>query len=289
VIVTLVDLAATRGKDVGRSVVHGWGRVTSTQRVLPNALIVGAQRCGTTALFRAVTAHPGASGPVVRKGVHYFDVDYTHPLEWYQGFFPLRATASRGVPAGQSPVVLEASPYYMFHPAVPGRIAKDLPGVKVVALLRDPVSRAHSAYKHEYSRGFETLSFVDALAAEDDRLAGEEEKLVSDPGYVSFAHQHQAYLARGRYTEQLERLEKAIGRDRILVLDSSEYFRQPDEGLHQVLEFLGLPPIPHEEVFRNESTGSGIDPDLRRRLGEQMAPHDERLRDWLGWTPSWMR
>ena len=286
----LKDQASTSAKSVGRRVAHGWGQVTSGQRALPNTLIVGAQRCGTTGLFRALSAHPSVFGPNLRKGVHYFDVDYTHPLSWYRGWFPLQATVTRRVPAGQEPVVIEASPYYMFHPAVPARIAHDLPDVRVLVLLRDPVSRAFSAYKHEFARGFESMPFEEALAAEPDRLAGEGEKLLADPAYVSFSHQHQAYLARGRYAEQLERLGATIGRDRILVLDSTDYFKRPDEGLSQVLDFLGLSAIPHSEVFRNESSGaSDLDAGVKRRLRAAMRDDDERLRDWLGWTPSWMK
>lgn len=285
----LKDELTTRGKDATRQAAHQWGQVTSGRRVLPNTLIVGTQRGGTTALFRALAAHPSVFEPVLRKGVHYFDVDYTHPLDWYRGHFPLEATVSRRAPAGTPPVVLEASPYYMFHPAVPGRIAQDLPGVRVLVLLRDPVSRAFSAYKHEYARGFETLSFEDALVAEDERLQGESEKLLADPSYVSPSHQHQAYLSRGRYAEQLERLEGAIGRDHVLVLDSARYFRAPNEGLAQVLDFLGLPAIRHSDVFRNESQGAPeLDAGLRSRLRAAMRDEDDRLQEWLGWTPSWL-
>ncbi len=286
----LYEEASTRARNGMRGVVHGWGRATSGRRVLPNTLIVGTQRGGTTALFRALAMHPSVFGPVLRKGVHYFDVAYTHPIDWYRSWFPLQATVRRRALPSTTPVVLEASPYYMFHPAAPARIAQDLPDVRVLALLRDPVSRAFSAYKHEYARGFETLSFEDALAAEDDRLDGETDRLLSDPGYVSLSHQHHGYLGRGRYAQQLERLEQHVGRDRILVLDSAEYFRRPQEGLAQVLEFLDLPLIEHGEVFRNESAArSDLDPALRRRISESLASDDQRLRDWLGWEPSWMR
>lgn len=286
----LKEQMSDRAREATRRAVHGWGRATSGRRSLPNTLIVGTQRGGTTALFRALSAHPGVFTAAFRKGVHYFDVAYTNPLEWYQGWFPLQATVDRVASPEQKPAVLEASPYYMFHPAVPARIARDLPDVRVLVLLRDPVSRAFSAYKHESARGFEKLSFEDALAAEDDRLGPEAEKLLRDPGYVSFSHQHHGYLSRGRYADQLERLEREIGRDRMLVLDSADYFQEPGDGLVQVLEFLKLPAIEHSDVFRNESSGqSDLDPQLSHRLRDSMAADDERLRAWLGWTPSWMR
>ncbi len=70
-------------------------------------------------------------------------------------------------------------------------------------LLRNPVTRAHSHWRHEVALGREPLSFEDAIAAEPERLAGEHQRLLDDPSYRSFAHQHHSYLARGRYAEQL--------------------------------------------------------------------------------------
>ena len=279
-----------RAKEAGRAVLHRWGGLTQSRRALPNVLIVGAQRCGTTGLFRAMIDHPEVHGPVYKKGVHYFDVAYTEPLTWYRGHFPLTSTVDRSSSNGTQPVVVEASPYYMFHPAAPARIAADLPGVRVIALLRDPVDRALSAHKHEVARGFETLSFEDAIAAEDQRLAGVEERLIADPSFVSPAHQHQAYLARGRYVDQLQRMERALGRDRMLVLDSDRYFADPDQVLAEVYDFVELPRRAHPAVFRNESSGSSaMDPQLRAELADRMRPYDQRLSEWLGWTPSWMQ
>ena len=99
----------------------------------------------------------------------------------------------------------------MFHPLAGERIRRDLPGVKLLVLVRDPVERAYSAHAHELARGYETEPFERALELEDQRLAGEAERIVAQPGYLSHSHQHHAYLARGRYADQLERLDKLLG------------------------------------------------------------------------------
>ena len=70
------------------------------------------------------------------------------------------------------PITGESSPYYLFHPLAAERIARDLPDVRLVVLLRDPVERAYSAYTHERARGFETETFARALELEPERLAG---------------------------------------------------------------------------------------------------------------------
>ena len=99
----------------------------------------------------------------------------------------------------------------MFHPLAADRIAADLPGVRLLVLVRDPVERAYSAHAHERARGFETEPFERALELEPARLAGEAERIAAEPGYLSASHQHHAYRARGRYVEQL-RAAGAAGR-----------------------------------------------------------------------------
>src|SRR5690606_1705482 len=132
---------------------------------------------------------------------------------------------SRARRTGMPVVACESSPYYMFHPLAAERFARDLDGVRVVVMLRDPVERAYSAFTHERARGFETApDFETALALEEERLAGEVDRMRADPTYVSRHHQHNAYVARGRYVEQLERLEELLGRDRIHVVDSGDFF-----------------------------------------------------------------
>ena len=156
------------------------GRLTHRVRMLPGFLIVGAQRCGTTSMYRTLSQHPAILKAVLHKGVHYFDTGYDHGLGWYQGHFPLRARAALVRRAtGEVPLTFESSPYYMFNPLAAERISRDLPEVKLLVLVRDPVERAYSAHAHELARGFETEPFERALELEDQRLAGEAERIVS--------------------------------------------------------------------------------------------------------------
>jgi hypothetical protein len=285
---TRVPLGAQR---LARRVTRSGGRLTSGLRMTPSFLIVGAQRCGTTSMYKTVTAHPCVLPAVLHKGVHYFDTSYDKGASWYRGHFPLEATARRVARStGAAVVTGESSPYYMFHPLAGERIARDLPGVRVVVLLRDPVERAHSAHAHESARGFETEPFERAVALEPERLAGEEERLRADPGYRSHAHQHQAYVTRGRYVHQLERLEGLFGRDRMYVIDSGDLFTDAEPVLAGLFAFLGVPPWrPSSFEQHNARPRSSLDEALRRRLRDGYAADDERLAAWLGRPPSWRR
>ena len=275
----------------GQVATLGAGRLTSGGRMLPGLLICGAQRCGTTSMYRSLSQHPAVLKPVLHKGVHYFDTGYGHGPRWYAAHFPLRLTAARAARrTGLRSVTFESSPYYLFHPLAATRIASDLPGVKILVLLRDPVERAYSAHAHELARGFETEPFEAALELEDARVAGEAERLATDPTYLSVSYQHHAYVRRGRYIEQLERLERLFGRERLHVVDSEDFFTEPEPVWAGVLDFLGLP-WPRLPAFdrHNARPRSPMPQSLRRRLDESFLPYDERLAEWWGRTPSWRR
>jgi len=271
---------------------RSYGRLTAAGRMLPSFLICGGQRCGTTSLYRALATHPAVLKAVLHKGVHYFDTGYHRGPAWYRGHFPPRRTAARvaqrwGVPAQ----AFESSPYYMYHPLAVARIARELPEVKLVVLVRDPVERAYSQHAHELARGFETEpSFGAALALEPQRLHGEEERLRADPAYYSFGHQHHAYRGRGEYARFLTAMAEHIGRDRIHVVESERFFSAPEPAYDGVLAFLGLPRLGGYPDFARHNArprSAPLDAALRAELTAYYAPHDERLAGWLGRTPVW--
>ncbi len=268
-----------------QAVTVGVGRVTSGARMTPDFLIIGGQRCGTTSMYRTLAQHPNVLKAVKHKGVHYFDTDYGRGMAWYRAHFPLERTAAAverrtGVPS----LTFESSPYYMFHPLAAERIAADLPGVKVIVLLRDPVERAYSAHAHELARGFETEDFETALALEDERLAGEAEKMAADPTYLSHSHQHHGYLQRGRYVDHLERLEAVFGRERMHVVDSHAFFTDPEPVLRRRPAVPGpaahrLPgvraaqrPSPLADGARAAGAARGALRPVRRAAGELAGP-----------------
>jgi Sulfotransferase domain len=267
------------------------GLLSARHRMTPAFLIAGGQRCGTTSLHRALAQHPAILKAVLHKGVHYFDTDYHRGPEWYLAHFPLLRTARAverhtGLPA----LTFESAPYYMYHPLAAERIAADLPAAKIICLLRDPVERAYSQHAHEVARGYEKVTdFARALSMEPRRLAGEEERLRTDPGYHSRPHQHHGYRARGRYVDYLDRLAGELGRDRIHVVDSADFFAEPELVLQEVLDFLELPPMGRIRFEQHNARprSAPMPQPVREELTEFFAPYDRRLADWWGREPSW--
>jgi hypothetical protein len=278
-----------RLRELARATARTTGRLTAPARMTPSFLIVGAQRCGTTSMYKTLSQHPMVLPAVLHKGAHYFDTGYGHGPAWYRGHFPLQVTARRAAPApGRLPITGESSPYYMFHPLAGQRIATDLPGVKLLVLLRDPVERAYSAHTHETARGFETEPFERALELEPVRLAGEEAKLVADPAYQSYSHQHHAYVSRGRYADQLRRLEGLFGRDRLHVVDSQRFFTDPEPVFAEVVDFLGIGAASGIAFEKHNARPRAPMPDsVRAALEDQLADSDAELETWLGAPPSW--
>jgi hypothetical protein len=186
-------------------------------------------------------------------------------------------------------LTLDASPYYLVHPVVPERAAALLPGARLIALLRNPIDRALSHYQHEVRGRREPLSFAEAIAAEAERLAGEEERLRSDPGYYSYNFHRYSYTRRGIYVEQLRRWLQHFPRSQLLVLQSERLFRDPVATTALVHDFLGLRPhrLERYEPFLAGKYNPAIPGELRMRLAGFFEPHNRELYDWLGEEYDW--
>lgn len=272
----------------GRAAAVAWGMLTADARMLPELVITGAQRSGTTTLFRVLADHPDVLRPTFWKGVGYFDLGHHRGLRWYRGHFPLRITARIRVGRGGRPVTFESAGYYSFHPLAAYRIAQELPEARLVYMVRNPVDRAYSAHRHELMRGFETEDFETALALESERLDGEEERILRNPRYESFSHRHHAYLARSRYSEQLRRMQEAVGPARVLVMDADRFFAEPREEFGRLAAWAGLRDWVPESVEQwNARSRDPLPAELRARLMEYFEPYDAELATLIGRTPSW--
>jgi hypothetical protein len=275
---------------------------TRKRRILPSFLIIGAQRAGTTSLFRYLLHHPDVAGPSGGdsavwwvKETHFFDEKFSKGVDWYRSFFPLASTRERLRKRGHDLLAGEATPYYMFHPAVPARVATTIPEVRLIALLRDPVERAYSHYQMMSRTGREKLTFEEALAAEPERLAGVEEALLAEKEVLlpsgsraHHQHRHRAYFARGLYAEQLERWFEHFPRGQLLVLNAEDLLATPAETYAGVLDFLGLREWTLDDFpEHNKKPYSAIDPGVRERLEARFAEPNARLTKLLGRDFGW--
>ena len=146
---------------------HPWWvyrRLTFHLRPLPRFLIIGAKRCGTTSTYSYLVQHPRIMA-AWRKEVHFFDNARKYPRgePWYRAHFP---RARPGLISG------EATPEYMFRPDATARMARHVPGARLIALLRNPVDRTVSQYHFRVRRGVERRGLEEALEAQPRELSG---------------------------------------------------------------------------------------------------------------------
>jgi hypothetical protein len=183
----------------------------------PEFIIIGAMKCGTTALWRYLRAHPGIHLPQGRKNLNFFVAEdhWREGLAWYEGFFAGSESKRRGE------VSTEYSKYPHFA-GVAARMAQIVPEARLVYLVRHPVERLVSQYLHLVNDGSERRTLTEALA------------VLEDNPYVDYS----------RYAYQLEQYLPYYPPQRILILAAEDLRRDPAHTLHRLYDFIGVERVP---------------------------------------------
>jgi hypothetical protein len=137
-------------------------RITASSRRLPDFLIIGAAKSGTTSLFHYLSQHPQIK-PARKKEIHFFDINYSKGVNWYRAYFPIRK---------KNQLAFEASASYYCYPDVPQRIHDLIPTVKIIMVVRNPIDRAWSHYWEAVDRGIEKRDFMDTCSNDSPYLEG---------------------------------------------------------------------------------------------------------------------
>lgn len=244
--------------------------------MLPNYIIIGSQRSGTTSLHNYIAAHSGVSlvdNP--RREIHFFDYphNWRKGLKWYKGLF-----------VGHKGLVGEKSPTYLDHFLVPERIKNTCPGIKLVAILRNPIDRAYSDFWKIKAVGREPLmTFEGALQAETKRLANDLmlNNLWTDH-YFNSHHLTHGYVNRGQYAQHLELWFQHFDRSRMLILKSEEFYATPQREMDKVYRFLKLDPFSVKRFKKYQGLKYGpMGRKTRKRLVNLFKPHNEKLAEML--------
>lgn len=221
-------------------------KIVGSIKKLPDFLIIGAQRSGTTSLYYYLSQHPDTQ-LIFPKEVHYFDLNYKKGLLWYKNHFPV---------TGRRKITGEASPYYIFNPYVAKRAHTVLPQAKIIILLRDPAERAFSHYKMNVRNGIEPLSFEEAIDKESDRLQEDLLKMHRDEFYVGENHRRYSYINRGFYDEQLKIWLQYYSLEQMMIIKSEDFFQNTEKVVKQVFEFLEIKSNNVNDIdYRNKNKG----------------------------------
>ena len=250
---------------------------------LPNYVIIGAQKGGTTSLHNLLSGHPHVMRPTTKE-IHFFDNHYDEGLGWYRAHF--RPPVEKN---GYETITGEASPYYIASTSSPERMARIVPDIKLIAMLRNPVDRAYSHYQASARHGREPLDFEQAIEAEEKRLREERERALANDGAVLSIPQRHSYLGRGIYVNQIKHWHRYFDPEQLLIVKSEDFFTDPLAILRTVLEFLDLSEWePSETRVSNKGDyGTSMSDDTRRWLQDYFEPHNQSLYDYLGRDFGW--
>ena len=200
--------------------------------MLPNFLIIGSQKAGTTSLYHILKEHPQIYMPDTKEVNFFFKDDaYARGPEHYATHF---ADAASQLALG------EASPGYICHPETPARIHALLPDAKLILTVRDPIKRAISQYWDNRRHLNEPLTFAQAL---DVYLSDDYQ-----PGKVG-------YFSRGVYMRYIRRYLEYFPRENLLVLPFEEMISTPEDFYRQIFTFLGV-----DEDFTSEDFDEAFNP-----------------------------
>jgi hypothetical protein len=254
---------------------------------LPDFLIIGAPKCGTTSLYYLLTEHPHIQ-PAAAKELHFFSSHFDLGVEWYRRCFP-RATHKDG----RSTITGEATPSYLFDLHAPERVAGVVPQARLIVLLRNPVYRAYSLYQMARRKGWETTkTFAEAVGMEQAVRPLGKGETASESNDSLTLDDDSRYLSGGIYVDQIARWSSFFRDEQMLVLRSEDFSGRTRETLKRVLDFLGLPDWEPEasQLHKKHHIGGyeqEMEPATRRHLEEYFEPHNRRLSAFLGGDFGW--
>ena len=176
----------------------------------PDFIIIGCQKSGTTALKYYLTQHPDIWCP--KDELHYFDQREHKGIQWYYSQFDSKAK-----------LVGEKTPAYIFFPEIPNKIRTMSRHIKLIVLVREPVSRAYSEYMMQHLKGVMPYPFEELVFDEDGDVNTE-----------------RVCIRRGMYAMQLKNLYKYFNKNQVLVLKAEDLKTNRQETIDKVTDFLGV-------------------------------------------------
>ncbi len=270
---------------------------TSFLRVLPDFMIIGTMRGGTSSLFKYLGSHPLVI-PSLRKETWYFSNQkcYKRGVDWYRTHFPTRQfKRCLELIKGHNPLTFEASANYLDHPDAAIRAAGILPNVKLIVMLRNPVDRLYSHYMYNYQRGVEKRS-LDEIVNEGIRFIDQNNGRLERSDHGRAIEKAFMYIYIGLYAEHLQNWLTYFPKENLLILSSEDFFKQTADIYQRIVTFLHLPSW-RPKQFRNYShwgrkrtdnkSAPSMESSMRQDLLRWYAPHNERLFQMIGQDFQW--
>ena len=267
-------------------------KMTSRLRQLPDFIIIGAGRAGTTALYSYLIQHPLIAAALTDNNesvadLHFFEYIISNNIQWYRSHFPILFSKSNK--HKNSFITGEYTSTYMYHPDVPKRIFNLLPKIKLIVILRNPIDKAYSTYQQQFRFGEYTTSFEDTINAEFRRIDLNKDFPELNSNNYDFENLvAQNIIRHGVYADYLETWLKIFDRKQILILNSDDLKKSTKETLRRVFNFLNVSNYDIKDTSQvNVGKYPTINKITRKKLIEFFKPHNQRLNKLLDTEFNW--
>ena len=267
-------------------------KMTSRLRSLPDFIIIGVGRAGTTALYSYLIQHPSIVAASTDNNesvadLHFFEYMISNNIQWYKSHFPILFSKSKN--QKNSFITGEYTSTYIYHPDVPKRIFNLLPKIKLIVILRNPIDKAYSTYQQQFRFGEYTTSFEDTVNAEFRRInLNKDFPELNSNNYDFENFVAQNIIRHGIYADYLETWLKIFDRKQILILNSEDLKNSTKETLHRVFHFLI---VSNYDIANTSQVNVGKYPPInkitRKKLIEFFKPHNQRLNKLLDTEFDW--
>ena len=257
----------------------GW---TSSSRVLPNFIIIGTVRSGTTSLYYNICEHPSVL-PAAYDEIGFFDSNYHLGIQWYRSMFPKKLDMNKIKAKTKYSITGEDTPFYIWNVLSAERILKILPNIKIIVQLRNPVNRAYSNYHISKKYGDEKLTFEKAIEKELEIL----EKKSFNMEIEDYTNPR-SYIAKGLYYKQLVKWFKLFPSENILAVSTENMILNPESHMNEILNFLKIPQytIKNPQQRKLEKYPE-IENNMKLKLTEFFEPHNKELYQLIGKKFNW--
>ena len=215
-----------------RFVKRGLSGITASSRVLPDFIISGTVRSGTTSLYYNICEHPSVL-PADYDEIGFFDSNYHLGINWYRSMFPTEKEMERVKKETNFAITGEDTPFYFWKKEAAERILKDIPNSKIIIIFRNPVDRAYSNYQLGIRKKTETLSFEDAI--------DEEMNFLEKHSFRESVDRRRSYLSKGFYENQIKIWFNVFPREKIHILSTEDMQKNPEKTLLKIFQFLVIP------------------------------------------------
>ena len=267
-------------------------KMTSRLRSLPDFIIIGVGRAGTTALYSYLIQHPSIVAASTDNNesvadLHFFEYMISNNIQWYKSHFPILFSKSKN--QKNSFITGEYTSTYIYHPDVPKRIFNLLPKIKLIVILRNPIDKAYSTYQQQFRFGEYTTSFEDTVNAEFRRInLNKDFPELNSNNYDFENFVAQNIIRHGIYADYLETWLKIFDRKQILILNSEDLKNSTKETLHRVFHFLIVSNYDIANTSQvNVGKYSPINKITMKKLIEFFKPHNQRLNKLLDTEFDW--